>query len=63
MAGYRISVDTGGTFTDDSYETLPSESGVWAYRRGAHTCVVNLTSKPAKHDGLALAPWQGSILG
>lgn len=49
-------------FADNSYETLPSATGVWAYRRGTHTCVLNLTGKTAKHDGHALEPWQGLIL-
>jgi alpha-glucosidase len=49
-------------FADYSYETLPSAKGVWAYRRGAHTCVLNLSAKNAKHDGHALEPWQGLIL-
>jgi alpha-glucosidase len=49
-------------FTDDSYETLPSANGVWAYRRGDRTCVLNMTAKPAKHAGQKLEPWQGLIL-
>src|SRR5205085_5154678 len=29
----------------DGYETLPSAKGVWAYRRGDRTCVLNMTAK------------------
>jgi alpha-glucosidase len=50
-------------FADNSYATLESARGVWAYRRGMHTCVVNLTGKPATHDGRKLAPWEGLIFG
>jgi alpha-glucosidase len=49
-------------FTDDSYETLPSPKGVWAYRRGDHTCVLNMTAATAKHCGQTLRPWQGIIV-
>ena len=49
-------------FADNSYETLESGSGVWAYRRGSQTCVVNLTDDIAGHEGHALQPWQGLIL-
>jgi alpha-glucosidase len=45
-------------FTDDSYETLPSPRGIWAYRRGDKTCRLNMTNK--KRDGLE--PWQGEIV-
>ena len=41
-----------------TYATLPSERGVWAYARGAATCVVNLTDREAAHDGRRLDPWQ-----
>ncbi|HEY8647695.1 MAG TPA: hypothetical protein VIL77_17640, partial [Gaiellaceae bacterium] len=50
-------------FSDDSYETLPSVSGVWAYRRGDKTCVLNMTNDVAGHEGETLQPWQGLILG
>ncbi len=49
-------------FADNSYETLASAKGVWAYRRGTHTCVLNLTGTAAKHDGQRLEAWQGLIL-
>ena len=49
-------------FTDESYETLPSADGVWAYRRGDKRCVLNMTATPAKHEGQRLEPWQGLIL-
>jgi alpha-glucosidase len=44
-------------FTDDSYETLPSANGVWAFRRGAITCRLNMTAR--RNDGLD--PWEGVI--
>jgi alpha-glucosidase len=44
-------------FADDGYETLESPAGIWAYRRGTHTCRLNMTGK--KLDGLA--PWEGEI--
>jgi alpha-glucosidase len=49
-------------FSDDSYETLESVTGVWAYRRGDKTCVLNMTDDMAGHDGHTLQPWQGLIL-
>jgi len=49
-------------FTDESYETLPSGKGVWAYRRGDKTCVLNMTGNVAQHEGHTLHPWQGLIL-
>lgn len=58
----RDLIDRRKQFADNSYETLPSATGVWAYRRGTHTCVLNLTGKTAKHDGQALEPGQGLIL-
>ena len=50
------------TFTDSSYETLKSTRGVWAYRRGYATCILNLTEDTAGHDGHVLEPWQGVIV-
>jgi alpha-glucosidase len=50
------------TFSDDSYETLPSDRGVWAYRRGDKTCVLNMTERPKTHEGTKLGPWEGTIL-
>jgi alpha-glucosidase len=41
----------------DSYETLPSPPGIWAYRRGDAVCRLNMTAK--RRDGLE--PWQGEI--
>ena len=49
-------------FADDSYETLPSPRGVWAYRRGERTCVLNLTRRGTTYDGTRLAAWEGAIL-
>jgi alpha-glucosidase len=49
-------------FADAPYETLASAPGVWAYRRGDVTCVLNMTAAPARHDGRALRPWEGVIL-
>jgi alpha-glucosidase len=45
-------------FSDESYETLPSGPGVWAYRRGAKTCVINMTAARRIHEGLKLLPWE-----
>jgi alpha-glucosidase len=47
---------------DDSYETLPSERGVWAYRRGDRECVLNMTAARKRHGTHRLAPWEGLIL-
>jgi len=49
-------------FSDSSYETLKSAKGIWAYRRGSSTCVLNLTDDTAGHDGEVLDPWEGLIL-
>jgi alpha-glucosidase len=49
-------------FSDESYETLKSGSGIWAYRRGDKTCVLNMTDDLAGHQGHTLQPWQGLIL-
>jgi alpha-glucosidase len=49
-------------FCDETYETLPSATGVWAYRRGGKICVLNMTGRAASHDGRALTPWEGLIL-
>ena len=49
-------------FSDDSYETLKSVTGVWAYRRGDKTCLLNMTGDVAGHEGQTLEPWQGLIL-
>lgn len=49
-------------FSGDGYETLPSERGVWAYRRGDKECVVNMTATRKRHGALRLAPWEGAIL-
>lgn len=43
------------------YVTLPSAPGVWAYSRGDARCVVNLTGRPASHEGHALEPWETLI--
>jgi alpha-glucosidase len=44
-------------FGDDSYETLDSPKGVWAYRRGDKTCRLNMTARRIGD----LGPWQGVI--
>jgi alpha-glucosidase len=46
----------------DGYETLPSPRGVWAYRRGAKTCVLNMTPRRETYDGTRLDPWEGVIV-
>jgi alpha-glucosidase len=46
----------------DGYETLPSERGVWAYRRGDRECLLNMTATRKKHGAHRLAPWEGLIL-
>jgi alpha-glucosidase len=48
-------------FADDSYETLPSPPGVWAYARGRHTCALNLTGTRRSYEGEPLGPWEGRI--
>jgi alpha-glucosidase len=58
----RLLIEQRKQFTDESYETLPSAKGVWAYRRGDRTCVVNMTDTSATHEGGTLQPWQGLIL-
>ena len=49
-----------------SYETLPSPTGVWMFRRGAGTLVaLNLSDEPAEVEGLGgrtLAPWECVIV-
>ncbi len=49
-------------FSDESYETLPSSDGIWAYRRGDKQCIVNMTDDIAGHHGHVLQPWEGLIL-
>ena len=49
-------------FADEPYETLQSAKGVWAYRRGPTTCVLNMTDDIVGHEGHTLQPWQGLIL-
>ncbi len=46
----------------DRYETLPSTEGVWAYRRGDATCVLNMAATSRSYGGLRLSPWEGRIL-
>jgi alpha-glucosidase len=50
------------SFFGDGYETLPSERGVWAYRRGDRECVLNMTAARKRHGTHRLAPWEGLIL-
>jgi alpha-glucosidase len=54
----RELIKTRKQFCDDSYETLPSPRGIWAYRRGDKTCRLNMTAQ--RRDGLE--PWQGEIV-
>ena len=49
-------------FAAESYRTLSSANGVWAYARGDTTCVVNMTPDTAVHEGRTLAPWETLIL-
>jgi alpha-glucosidase len=44
-------------FSDSSYQTLESPTGIWAYRRGETICRLNMTAR--RCDGLA--PWEGTI--
>jgi alpha-glucosidase len=54
-------IEARRAFSDDEYETLPSERGVWAYRRGDNECVLNMTATRKRHGRLRLAPWEGLI--
>jgi alpha-glucosidase len=50
------------TFADDGYETLDSGSPwVWAYRRGASTCVVNMSAARRVYRDAILLPWECRI--
>jgi alpha-glucosidase len=49
-------------FAGAPYESLASEAPVWAYRRGAATCLLNLSGEPARHGDVELAPWEGRIV-
>jgi len=49
-------------FSDGSYERLPSPKGVWAYRRGEATCVLNMSAKSQVYEGTKLAKWEGAVL-
>jgi alpha-glucosidase len=49
-------------FAAHAYERLESVTGVWAYRRGDKTCVLNMTDDVAGHRNHTLQPWQGLIL-
>jgi alpha-glucosidase len=49
-------------FADGSYESLESPRGVWAYRRGDDTCVINMSATRKRYEGLRLAPWECLIL-
>jgi alpha-glucosidase len=57
----RELIKTRKEFSDDSYETLESNPGVWAYRRGDKECVINMTAAHRLHDGSRLAPWECRI--
>jgi alpha-glucosidase len=49
-------------FGDDEYETLESGSPwVWAYRRGANTCVVNMSAARRVYRDTILLPWECRI--
>ena len=58
----RKLIERRKAFADAPYETLPSATGVWAYRRGTATCVLNMTDDIVGHEGHTLQPWQGLIL-
>jgi alpha-glucosidase len=49
-------------FSDDSYRTLESPAGIWAYARGDRVCVVNLSGRRRRYEGGVLGPWEGRIL-
>jgi alpha-glucosidase len=49
-------------FADDGYRTLRSAKGVWAYRRGGRTCVINMTDDTARYGDVVLQPWEGRVL-
>jgi alpha-glucosidase len=49
------------SFADDSYETLESPRGVWAYRRGDRACVINMTATRKLYGGRRLLPWECSV--
>jgi alpha-glucosidase len=48
-------------FAGEPYESLESRDGVWAWRRGETTCVVNLSDEESEHDGRRLEPWATAI--
>ena len=58
----RSLIERRREFADAPYETLPSSPGVWAYARGGAVCVVNLSDRPATHEGHALRPWEAVVL-
>jgi alpha-glucosidase len=49
-------------FVREPYESLESRAGVWAYRRGATVCAVNMTDEESEHGGRRLAPWEVTTL-
>ena len=49
-------------FAGEDYEPLESPRGVWAYRRGGETCVINMTAVRKRYDGNRLAPWECLIV-
>jgi alpha-glucosidase len=57
LAYTRALIQARKQFSDDSYETLDSPNGVWAYRRGDKTCRLNMTAKRVDD----LDPWQGVV--
>jgi hypothetical protein len=57
LAYTRALIQARKQFSDDSYETLDSPKGVWAYRRGDKTCRLNMTAKRVDD----LDPWQGVV--
>jgi alpha-glucosidase len=62
LAWTRELIDRRKRFVDESYESLESPLGVWAYRRGDETCVINMTATRKRYDGLRLAPWECVIV-
>jgi len=58
----RQLIDERKRFSDDTYRTLKSSKGVWAYARGDKACVLNMTDDVAGYEGTVLQPWEGRIL-
>jgi alpha-glucosidase len=57
----RALIERRKSFVREPYETLESRDGVWAWRRGETTCVVNLADDESEHEGRRLAPWESVL--